>query len=77
MNNDILEIKADIREIKTTLKHQAEQLEVHIKRTNLLEDKLVPLNSLKDRILGGLMLLGALGGASLGIKLLLTVLNAL
>lgn len=50
-----------LHSIDKTLSVQAEQLKDHIRRTEILEDKVEPLETHKDRIQGALKLLSILG----------------
>ena len=42
-NNKLDRILENVAEINTTLKFQAKQLEEHIKRTNILEERVKPI----------------------------------
>jgi hypothetical protein len=56
MNKDdkLGKIAVDVAEINTTLKFQAKQLESHIKRTELLEQRLAPIED-HSKFVQGLM----------------------
>jgi hypothetical protein len=72
---DLSDIREALAEIKLTLKYQAEQLQEHIKRTNLIEERLLPLNAVKDRVLGAGMALATLGSSVLLGKVLYSLIT--
>jgi hypothetical protein len=63
---DRIEFKVDkisehVQEINVTLASQHESIKYHIKRTDLLEEQIKPLNAFKARFEGALKLLGVIG----------------
>lgn len=75
MNNEILEklerrlkgIDETLKDISLTLARQEEQLRYHIRRTDLLENKMGPIEAFNYKIMGGL---GVVGGIIAVLKLL-------
>lgn len=76
---DMVELKVDMAETKVTLHRNTDSLELHIKRTNILEEKLEkdfeklqgeidPIKSHVSFVKGALWLLGALGAIVLGLE---------
>lgn len=64
-HSDVKEIKEDLNEIKTQLAVYNEQLKIHIKRTEIIEQDLVPIKShvtLMNNIAKIIIFLGLLAG---------------
>lgn|GEM_PF-6025137 len=70
MERKIDSILSRLNSIDATLLLQHEQLKNHIKRTELLEAKLIPLESFILRLMGGMATVGALGATVTLIKFL-------
>ena len=66
ISSDLKEINKNIREIDLTLVKQEQQLAEHIRRTNLLEEKMKPLESHVNHMQAGFKLL-AFGSLIIGI----------
>lgn len=65
-DEDVKEVNESLKRIDVTLAKQAVQIEYHIRRTDILEDAIKPLQVQKaqiDGVLKALGLVSALGGA--------------
>lgn len=63
IKDDVSEIKIHVAKHAVILEAQHEQLKEHIKRTNLLEQKLEPVEKHVARVDGALRLLGGIAAA--------------
>lgn len=63
IKEDVSEIKVHVAKHAVILEAQHEQLKEHIKRTNLLEQKLEPVEKHVARVDGALRLLGGIAAA--------------
>jgi len=68
-------IQKDVNEIKVHLAEYNVLLDVHIKRSNMLEDKMIPIERHVNMVDGALKLLGIIGVLAAIVEAYLTIIR--
>lgn len=68
MEDKIDKILEDINEIKIDVIRNTDSLELHIKRTEILESELKPIKTFYERVMAFFWTLCSIGGVLLGLK---------